>query len=100
MIANGNKKAEIIYKAMAYQVAKEIGAAAVVLKGEIDAIAITGGIAYDNQFTDWIKTSVEFLGRVLIYPGEDEMSALAEGGLRVLRGEEEALVYGAKKTSE
>ncbi len=93
MISSGDKKAELIYKAMAYQVAKEIGAAAVVLKGEVDAIAITGGIAYDNQFTDWIKESVEFLGRVLIYPGEDEMLALAEGGLRVLRGDEEALDY-------
>lgn len=94
MIAQGNKKAELIYKAMAYQVSKEIGAASAVLRGEVDAIAITGGIAYDSQFTDWIKASVEFLGQVLIYPGEDEMLALAEGGLRVLRGEEEALDYG------
>jgi len=93
MIANGDKKAELIYKAMAYQVAKEIGAAATVLKGEVDAVAITGGVAYDNQFTNWIKESVEFFGKVLIYPGEDEMLALAEGGLRVLRGEEEALDY-------
>ncbi|MDD3705603.1 MAG: butyrate kinase [Clostridiaceae bacterium] len=92
MIAQGNKKAELIYKAMAYQVAKEIGAAAAVLRGEVDAIAITGGIAYDNQFINWIKAYVEFLGQIIIYPGEDEMLALAEGGLRVLREEEEALV--------
>lgn len=94
MIERGNRKAELIYKAMAYQVAKEIASAGAVLKGEIDAIAITGGIAYDKQFTQWIKESVEFLGQILIYPGEDEMLALAEGGLRVLRGEEEALEYG------
>jgi butyrate kinase len=93
MIDNGDKKAELVYKAMAYQVAREIGAAAAVLKGDLDAVAITGGLAYDNQFTGWIKESVEFLGKVLIYPGEDEMLALAQGGLRVLRGEEEALDY-------
>ncbi|NLX86208.1 MAG: butyrate kinase [Clostridiales bacterium] len=94
MIAHGDERAELIYKAMAYQVAKEIGAAAAVLRGEVDAIAITGGVAYDVQFVNWIKAHVEFLGPVSVYPGEDEMLALAEGGLRVLRGEEEALDYG------
>lgn len=93
MIEQGNKEAELIYKAMAYQVSKEIGAAATILKGKVDSIVLTGGLAYDKQFIQWIKESVEFIGKIIIYPGEDEMFALAEGGLRVLRGEEEALEY-------
>lgn len=93
MIEEGNKEAELIYKAMAYQVAKEIGACAAVLKGKVDAIILTGGIAYDKEFTAWIKEDVDFISNVVIYPGEDEMIALAEGGLRVLRGEEEAKKY-------
>ncbi len=93
MIKEGDKKAEFIYKAMAYQISKEIGACAAVLKGKVDAIVLTGGIAHDQNFTDWIKENVEFISKVLIYPGEDEMEALAEGGLRVLRGEEEAKKY-------
>lgn len=93
MIEKGDKKAELVYKAMAYQVSKEIGACAAVLKGKVDAIILTGGIAYDKDFTKWIKEDVEFISDVLIYPGEDEMIALAEGGLRVLRGEEEAKKY-------
>lgn len=93
MIEEGNKEAELIYKAMAYQVAKEIGACAAVLEGKVDAICLTGGLAYDKHLTGWIKERVEFISDVKIYPGEDEMIALAEGGLRVLRGEEEAREY-------
>ncbi|MGO1528068.1 butyrate kinase [Senegalia sp. (in: firmicutes)] len=93
MIDNGDEKAELIYKAMAYQVAKEIGACAAVLKGKVDGIILTGGIAYDKLFISWIEESIEFIGKVFIYPGEDEMIALAQGGLRVLRGEEEAKEY-------
>jgi butyrate kinase len=93
MIENGDKKAELIYKAMAYQVSKEIGSCAAVLKGEVDGIVITGGIAYDDMFVGWIKERVGFISKVFVYPGEDEMIALAQGGLRVLRGEEEAKEY-------
>lgn len=93
MIDSGDKNAEIVYKAMAYQVAKEIGMCATVLKGNVDAIILTGGIAYDKNFVSWITESVDFISKVIVYPGEDEMTALAEGGLRVLRGEEEAQVY-------
>ncbi len=89
----GDKKAELIYKAMAYQIAKEIGACAAVLEGKVDAICITGGLAYDKYLTGWIKERVEFIGDVRIYPGEDEMTALAEGGLRVLRNETAAKEY-------
>lgn len=93
MINNGDEKAELIFKAMAYQVAKEIGACAAVLKGKVEGIILTGGIAHNKEFISWIKERVEFIGKVFIYPGEDEMIALAQGGLRVLRGEETAKEY-------
>ncbi|MEA4848374.1 MAG: butyrate kinase [Clostridiaceae bacterium] len=92
-IEAGDKEAELVYKAMAYQVAKEIGACAAVLEGKVDAICLTGGLAYDKHLTGWIKERVEFIGAVKVYPGEDEMIALAEGGLRVLRKEEAAREY-------
>lgn len=93
MIEAGNQQAKLIYQAMAYQVAKEIGACSAVLKGKVDGIILTGGIAYDKEFVQWIKESVEFIAPVLIYPGEDEMIALVEGGLRVLRKEESPKTY-------
>lgn len=93
MIEESNKKAELIYNAMAYQISKEIGSCAAVLKGEVDGIILTGGIAYDKIFTKWIEERVDFISKVYIYPGEDELMALAEGGLRVLRGEEKAKEY-------
>ena len=73
---------------MAYNVAKEIGALAAVLEGRIDAIVLTGGIAFDTYFVELIRRRVEFMARLIILPGEDEMTALAQGALRVLRGEE------------
>lgn len=93
MIEKGNNEAEIVYSAMAYQIAKEIGSCAAVLKGKVDGIILTGGIAHDKMFTQWIKERVEFISEVHVYPGEDELTALAEGGLRVLRGEESAKQY-------
>jgi len=93
MIESGNLQAKTIYQAMAYQVAKEIGACSAVLKGKVDGIILTGGIAYDKEFVQWIQESVAFIAPVLIYPGEDEMIALAEGGLRVLRQEEAPKTY-------
>ncbi|MEG1311813.1 MAG: butyrate kinase [Romboutsia sp.] len=90
----GDKKAELVYKAMAYQISKEVGACATVLKGKVDAILLTGGIAYSNKFTSIIKENVEFISQVRIYPGEDEMIALAEGGLRILNNEECPKIYG------
>lgn len=92
-INEGDEYAELIYRAMAYQVAKDIGASAAVLKGDVDQILITGGIAYDDMFTGWIKEMVEYISGVTVYPGEDELEALAEGGLRVLRNEESPKVY-------
>lgn len=63
------------------------------LKGHVDAIVFTGGIAYDDMFLGWIIDRVKFIAPVMKYPGEDEMIALAQGGLRVLKGEEAALTY-------
>lgn len=92
-IAAGDSEAELVYKAMAYQVAKEIGSCSAVLKGDVDAILLTGGIAYDKQFIEWIEKRVQFIAPVKKYPGEDEMTALAEGAQRILNGEEEAKRY-------
>jgi butyrate kinase len=92
-IKAGDEKARFIYEVMCYQIAKEIGSAATVLKGHVDAIILTGGLAYDSFAVDFIKERVSFIAPVLVYPGEDEMEALALGGLRVLRGEEQAKEY-------
>lgn len=93
MIKNGDEKAELIYKAMAYQIAKGIGELSTVVDGKVDAIVITGGIAYSNMMTEWIKKKVEFIAPVVIVPGENELESLSLGTLRVLKGEEEARVY-------
>ncbi len=89
----GDAKAKEVFEAMAYQIAKEIGAAAVVLDGKIDAILLTGGLAYSKILTDYIQNKVRFLAPVKIYPGEDELLALAEGALRVLQGQDEVKIY-------
>jgi butyrate kinase len=89
----GDEKAKLVFDAMSYQVAKEIGKCAAVLKGKVDAIILTGGIAYGKETVDYIKERVEFICPVVVYPGEDELLALAEGGLRVLRGQEKAKEY-------
>lgn len=90
---DGDEKAKLIQEALAYQVSKEIGSLAAVLKGKVDAILLTGGIAYNNNFIVLIKEMVEFIAPVGVYPGEDEMKALATNGLMILNGELEALTY-------
>ncbi len=89
----GDKKAQLIQDAMAYQVAKEIGGMSTVLKGEVDAILLTGGIAYGKPFVEAVSERIRHIAPVFVYPGEDEMRALAMNGLRVYNGEVEALVY-------
>ena len=89
----GDEKAKLIYDAMAYQVAKEIGAMATVLKGDVDAILLTGGIAYGKPFVDNLTERIRHISPVYVYPGEDEMRALAMNGLMVLKGETEPLIY-------
>ena len=86
-IAAGDTAARAVYDAMAYQIAKEIGAMATVVAGRLDAVILTGGLAASAMLTGEIARRVRFLGRVVLYPGEDEMRSLAEGALRVLRGE-------------
>ncbi|MFD1736381.1 butyrate kinase [Bacillus salitolerans] len=96
MIEAGNKEAKLVYDAMAYQVAKEIGSAAAVLSGKIDAIILTGGLAYGKEFVESITERVKWIADVIVQPGENELQALAEGALRVLRGEEKAKEYPGK----
>lgn len=91
--AKGDAQAKMVFDAMAYQVAKEIGAMGAVLKYNIDGILITGGIAHDKYFVNQITSYVHRLAPVHIYPGEDEMLALAMNGIRVLKGETKAQVY-------
>lgn len=93
MITKGNQEAKIVYEAMAYQIAKSIGSAATVLRGVVDAIIITGGVAYSNLFVRLIKERVDFLGEVIVVAGEEEMLALAEGAMRVLKGEEKGKLF-------
>ena len=92
-MAKGDEKAKLIFEAMGYQVAKEIGKCAAVLAGKVDAIILTGGIAYSKNMVAYIKERVSFIGEVVVYPGEDELLALAQGGLRVLNGEEKPGEY-------
>lgn len=92
-ILEGDEKSAIIADAMAYQVAKEIGAMAAVLEYRIDGIVLTGGLAYSKRFTGAIKQKVDPVAEVYTYPGEDEMAALVGGALRVLRGQETAARY-------
>lgn len=93
-IEAGDGHAALVYRTMAYQVAKEIGAMAAALGGAPDAIVLTGGVAHSRMFTDMVSQRVSFISRVIVYPGSDEMEALALGTLRVLNGEELAPDYG------
>ena len=93
MVEEGDKKAELIYSAFVYQVAKEIGACYAASKSKAQAIVITGGIAYNKKFNDDLKEYVGALTEFYICPGENEMEALAEGIFRVLDNKEEALEY-------
>ena len=92
-IEAGDGHAKLIYDAMALNIAKNIAKCAPFVKGKVDAILLTGGIAYSEYVTSYIREHVEFIAPVVVYPGEDEMLSLALGGLRVLRGEEKARTY-------
>ena len=85
--ANGDANAKLVIQAMAYNVAKEIGSMLAVLQGEVDAVILTGGIAHSKFIVEYIKEMILPIAKVVVYPGEDEMEALAMSGLRVLRGE-------------
>ncbi len=93
LVEAGDKNAEAVREAFLYQVAKDIGSMACVLEGKVDQIILTGGIAYNSLVTDTLKRMTGFIAPVTVYPGEDELLALAQGALRVLNGEEKAMVY-------
>jgi butyrate kinase len=88
-IAEGDSQAKLCYEGMAYQVAKEIGRVACAMSGEVDAIVVTGGAANSKMLVEWITARVKFIARVMVYPGEEEMLALARAALRALAGVEQ-----------
>ncbi len=90
---SGDERARLVYEGMAYQVAKEIGACAAVLRGDVRAIILTGGFARDAMFTGWIAERTRFIAEIVVMPGEDEQQALCEAALRVLTGQEQAREY-------
>ncbi len=89
----GEEKAQAVLAAFIYQVSKEIGAMATVLEGKVDQVILTGGIAYNKEIDTGIRQHASFVGDFTVYPGEDELLALVQGGLRVMNGEEKAMVY-------
>ena len=93
MIAAGDKKAAAVREAFIYNISKNVGAMATVLKGKVDQIIVTGGIAYNADVINDLKERCEWIAPFTVYPGEDELLALAQGALRVMSGDEEACVY-------
>ena len=93
MVSEGNEKAKEIRDAFIFQVSKNIGSMSCVLKGKVDQIIVTGGIAYDKEVVAGLKDAAEWIAPFTVYPGEDELLALVQGGLRVMNGEEDAKVY-------
>jgi len=93
MVNSGDEKAKLYFDAMAYQIAKEIGAAATVLQGNFEAIVLTGGMAHSQMLVAEIRKYIDFLGKVSVVPGEFEMEALAGAGFRFLKGQEELKEY-------
>ncbi|HER24953.1 MAG TPA: butyrate kinase [Candidatus Atribacteria bacterium] len=92
-IDQGDKYAELIFEGMCYQIAKEIGAMATVLKGKVEAIILTGGIAHNEILVNKIKDRTDWIAPVVVYPGEEEMKALAQAVIRVIDGIEKVKTY-------
>ena len=93
LIDEGNEEAALLYEAMALNTAKTIARIAPSVDGQVDCIVLTGGLAYSERFVNSIRKHAGFVGPIEVIPGENEMKALAEGTLRVLRGEEKARIY-------
>ncbi len=93
MVNAGDAKATEVRDAFIFQVCKNIGSMATVLGGKVDQIVVTGGIAYDKGVVAGLKERAEWIAPFTVYPGEDELLALVQGGLRVMNGEEEAMTY-------
>lgn len=92
-LVHGDALASLVFRTMTYQIAQEIAAQAAILRGRVDAIIITGGCAYDYIFTGIIEERIDWIAKVLCYPGEDELRAMAGSAVRVLSGRERALGY-------
>jgi butyrate kinase len=90
----GDREAARVFEAMVYQVGKETGAMAVALKGRVDAVLLTGGMAYSDKLVTLLRGALDWIAPIRVYPGEDELQALAEGVFRVLNGEEQAKRLG------
>jgi butyrate kinase len=93
MADEGNQKAILIRDAASYQIGKEIGSMAAILSGKVDAIIITGGMAYQEYLVNQVKSMIHFLAPVVVYPGEDEIKSLAFNGLLALNGKIEVKTY-------
>lgn len=93
LASDGDEKAQMVQNAMAYQIGKEIGSLSAVLKGNVDAIILTGGVSHNTALVEYVKSMVSYIAPVIIYPGEDEMHALAQNGMLVIKGEIEAKEY-------
>jgi butyrate kinase len=89
----GDGQAAAVFEAMVYQIAKETGGMAAVLQGQVDAILLTGGMAHSERLVDRLRSFIDWIAPVFVYPGEDELRALAEGVFRVLNGEEQAKIF-------
>lgn len=92
-VANGDQYATLVYNAMAYQLAKDIGAYAAVLSGEVDGIILTGGVSRDKNFINWVSEFCSWIAPIKVYGGDFEMEALASGAIRALKGEEDLIEY-------
>jgi butyrate kinase len=99
-IEQGDQYAGLVYRAMIYQIVKEIGAMACALRGQVDAILLTGGMAHSQRLASAVTETVRWIAPVKVYPGEDELKALAEGVLRVLKHEEPSREFGQETSEE
>jgi len=91
----GDQAATAVYEAMVYQIAKEAGAMAAALQGAVDAVLLTGGMAHSERLVERLRAYLEWIAPIVVYPGEDELQALAEGVFRVLDGQEKEKRLGA-----
>ena len=92
----GDAQAALVFEAMVYQIAKEAGAMAAVLEGKVDAVLLTGGMAHSERVVKLLRGYLDWIAPITVYPGEDELQALAEGVFRVLDGEEPARRMGSE----
>lgn len=99
-IDDGDLHAMLILRAMVYTVSKEIGAMSIALKGDVDAILLTGGMAHSKRITDFVAEHVDFIAPIYVYPGEDELLTLAENALAAVNGEREVKEYHSVESED